>query len=165
MERLMALHEKRWASRGRRGCFASERFTAFHRRIAPILLREGRLVLYSLTVGGTVVYAVYGFRDGPRVLGYQAGFDPGFHPRVSLGLVMFDRCLRQAVSEGAREWDFLRGEEAYKAHWATGSRPILKLHVWNTSSSATLSRLALLARLAARRVLRRSRRRGSGPSR
>lgn len=165
MTRFIALHEKRWASRGRRGCFASVRFTAFHRRIAPILLRQSRLVLYSLTVGGAVVYAVYGFRDRTRVLGYQAGFDPGFCPRVSLGLVMFDLCLRQAVSEGAREWDFLRGEEAYKAHWATGWRSILRLHIWNKSSRATLSRVAVLARLAARRVLRRSRLRPSGRSR
>ena len=157
LDHLIALHQKRWTARNRRGCFASERFGTFHRRIAPILLREGRVALYSLSVGGTVVYVLYGFRDGTTLLAYQSGFDPDFDKRVSLGLVMLHHCLRQAVTEGVRDWDFLRGEEPYKTHWATDSRPILELHLWNATPTAVISRHALLARLAARRLLRRFR--------
>jgi CelD/BcsL family acetyltransferase involved in cellulose biosynthesis len=162
MADLIALHQQRWTGRHRRGCFASERFTTFHRRVAPALLRQGRLALYSLTVGGRVVYVLYGFRDGTRLLAYQSGFDPSFAPRVSLGLVMLGLCLGRAVAEGIREWDFLRGEEAYKLHWATGSHPILEARVWNTTPGAAVSRRELRARRAAKGALRSLRLREQG---
>ena len=76
MDRLIDLHQRRWQALGQSGCFASARFTAFHRDVAAALLAEGRLALWWLEVDGQPVAAEYHLTGDGVVYAYQGGIEP-----------------------------------------------------------------------------------------
>jgi len=59
------------------------------------------------------------------------------------------------VDEGAREYDFLHGDEAYKFHWASRTREIGRLELYPPHVRGQLYRRAIEASRAARRTARR----------
>jgi CelD/BcsL family acetyltransferase involved in cellulose biosynthesis len=126
---LARLHQRRRESLGDRGCFASPRFAAFHAETARRLLAKGALRLFWLEVDGVNVAAEYQVIGGKVVYAYQSGIEPsalGHEP----GRLITVATLRRAVAEGRQALDFLRGDEAYKAHWR--AKPRATLDAWVT---------------------------------
>jgi CelD/BcsL family acetyltransferase involved in cellulose biosynthesis len=154
MEQLVDLHQRRWSVRGQCGVFASADFSSFHQRLAPVLLEQNRLAFYMLNLRGRKVAAVYGFRHGKTVAAYQSGFDLDFDRTISLGLVTYSLCLREAVRTGMTEWDFLRGDEPYKKLWPTVSRRYIDMRIWNTGMRAEIARYAFWTLRGAKAAVR-----------
>src|SRR5207237_151798 len=75
---------------------------------------RGRLRLYTLFAARRPVASVYGVVHGGKLLYYQSGYDPAWASK-SVGLVLLARTVQEAYAEGLHEFDFLRGNEAYKA--------------------------------------------------
>ena len=115
------LHRLRWASDGGSQGITGPAIEAFHRRAAPALAAQGRARVYTLRLGEKAIASVYLLCNGPRWSFYQSGYDPA-HANRSPGLVLLARTIEDAFIEGARVYDFLRGEEAYKKEWATTER-------------------------------------------
>jgi CelD/BcsL family acetyltransferase involved in cellulose biosynthesis len=116
MEILTDLHQRRRRSLAEAGRFASPRFTAFHRAVAGPLLAAGRLRLHWLERAGRPIAAEYHLAGGAVIYAYQAGVDPDALEHEPGSLITL-AVLRRAMDEGYREFDFLRGDEPYKAHW------------------------------------------------
>jgi CelD/BcsL family acetyltransferase involved in cellulose biosynthesis len=76
---------------------------------------------YALSVEGRVVGAYYGFLHRERAYAYLGGFDPDFSFE-SPGTVLVGHAIEEAAREGAREFHFLRGGEAYKYEWGAVDR-------------------------------------------
>ena len=115
-EHLIDLHQRRWQARGRSGCFASDRFLAFHRDVTPQLLRAGQLQLLWLEAEGTPLAAEYQMAGAGTIYLYQAGLDPD-RLKWEPGHLATARVLQLAIAQGCRRFDFLRGNEPYKAQW------------------------------------------------
>lgn len=114
---LVRLHQARWVAQGEAGTLADPAVLGFHRDAAPGLLEAGVLRLQVLRVGGTVAAACYALLAGQdRILFYLSGFDAG-QSFVSPGTLLLAAMLEQAIAEGRREADFLRGREGYKYAW------------------------------------------------
>lgn len=120
-ESLVRLHQARWTRQGRPGSFSNARFIEFHRWVARDGLARGTLRLYFVRVGEAIAAAICCYRVGRRVMYYNAGFDERW-ARYSLGVQLLAHALERSVAEGASEFDFLKGKESYKDHWATGVR-------------------------------------------
>lgn len=128
---LFRLHDVRWQGEGS-GALA-ERRAAFHRDFARVALERGWLRLWMLELDGRPAAAWYGLRFANRELYYQAGRDPTFE-REGVGFVLLAHTLREAMNDGMREYDFLRGSEVYKDRftdddtavetWAAGRGPL-----------------------------------------
>ena len=113
---LVDLHQRRWEGRGRPGCFASDRFLAFHHDVMPQLLRAGQLQMVWLEAEGKPLAAEYQVSGAGVTYLYQAGIDPdrlAWDP----GHLITARSLQLAMDQGCRRFDFLRGDEPYKAQW------------------------------------------------
>jgi len=121
MGELFRLHRKRWRERGEGGVLGDAKVQAFHREAAPVLLECGLLRLYTLRIGGGMVAVYYGFVHGGRAYAYLGGFDPD-EPRLSPGAQIIGHAITEAIAEGAREFDFLRGGETYKYAWGAADR-------------------------------------------
>ena len=122
MEALFALHQRRWNQRWLPGVFAGRRVRAFHQEVAWRLLEDGALRLHSLRFDGKVQAALYCFQFNGRCAYYAGGFEPE-HARLSLGTVITARAIRHAIeADGARAFDFLRGDEPYKKKWGAQDR-------------------------------------------
>jgi CelD/BcsL family acetyltransferase involved in cellulose biosynthesis len=85
----------------------------FFRRMTAELSREDLIRLYFLELDGQRMASVLAFNSGDEVWLYNSGFDPAY-ASVSVGLVSKALALRQAIAEGKRCYDFLRGAEPYK---------------------------------------------------
>ncbi len=103
-----------------------------------VLRLEGRLAAYVLCfVDRTEAGAVYRMWN-PR-------FDPEFS-RYSPGKVSMDESVAHALEEGAVAYDFMRGEERYKAGYANAAERALDLHAWSNAVLERAERAALAAR-------------------
>jgi CelD/BcsL family acetyltransferase involved in cellulose biosynthesis len=133
---LVDLHQRRWQRRGKPGCFASHRFLEFHRELASRLLPHGRLHMNRLELDGRPIAAEYHLAGHGTVYAYQSGIDPEslVHQPGRLSNLA---AIRRAIERGDESFDFLRGDEPYKAHWRALPRP-------------TYEAVAVPARLSAR---------------
>lgn len=120
---LVDLHQRRRRSLGEPGCFASQLFHDFHREVAGRLLERGQLRTSWLELDGTPAAAEYHVADSSTTYAYQGGVDP---ERLDdePGRLSTILCLRRAIEEGHQRFDFLRGDEPYKAHWRAQPCPM-----------------------------------------
>jgi len=117
LSELVRLHQARWTAQGEPGALAGTAVLAFHRDAAVGLLRDGVLRLQVLRIGGAVAAACYALLDErERILFYLSGFDAAYS-FVSPGSLLLAAMIEQAVGEGRREANFLRGREDYKYAW------------------------------------------------
>ena len=118
---LFDLHTRRWRSRKLPGVLCGRAVQRFHRDIADRLAATGRLRLHVTRLDGRIVAALYCFAYAKRYYYYLGGFDPELS-RFSLGTTLTAAAIRQAISEGCRDFDFLRGHEPYKYRWSPQER-------------------------------------------
>ncbi len=154
-ERLIDLHQRRRAALGQTGCFASERFRRFHARVMPELLRSGVLNLHCVELDGRTVAVEYQLAGGGTVYAYQAGVEPDVL-RCSPGRLAHMTTVRRAIESGHAAFDFLRGDEPYKAHWRAAPRPSLELRAVPPRAAARLRHGLWLAGSQLRKWLRNS---------
>lgn len=134
-EVLIDLHQKRRNSLDQSGCFSSTRFTAFHRDVAGRFLALGQLRMQWIELDGRPVAAEYSFVGGATVYYYQGGFEPELADERP-GWLSFAISLRGAIEEGYQAYDFLRGDEPYKASWGATQRPLARVRIVGRQKSA-----------------------------
>ena len=123
LEALLRLHRARWARRGEPGgVLASPQVQDFHREAAPALLAAGLLRMYALRIDGRIVGSYYGFLHRARAYAYLMGFNPAY-AFESPGTTILAHAIAEAMREGARNFDMLRGHEPYKYAWGAVDRP------------------------------------------
>jgi len=123
LEALLRLHGARWARRGEPGgVLASPQVQAFHREAAPALLAAGILRMYVLRIDGRIIGCHYGFHHRARAYAYLTGFDPD-HAFESPGTLLLGHAIAEAMREGARLFDMLRGSEPHKYSWGAVAQP------------------------------------------
>jgi CelD/BcsL family acetyltransferase involved in cellulose biosynthesis len=119
---------------------------AFHRDAAPQLKAAGALALYRISTpprkagGARATRAVLlCLLDGTRTYAYLGGFDPAL-ARYSPGLLLYRHAIGETLARGAREFDFLRGDEHYKYDFGPVDRPTLRLVVRRRGLRGALAR-------------------------
>jgi CelD/BcsL family acetyltransferase involved in cellulose biosynthesis len=125
---LIELHEQRRQSLGEVGCFSRSRFAAFHRQAINNLFRNNQLRLHWLELDGRPVAAEYHLVSEGVIYAYQSGIDVETL-RHGPGRLAMMAILREALGEGYRWFDLLRGDEPYKAHWRAQPRPTVQIGV------------------------------------
>ena len=142
LDELFDLHAKRWAVRGLPGNLTDAAVRGFHRTVAQKLGPSGLMRIYTLELRGRALACDYVLQRGNTVYFYQTGFDPDpaleeYHP----GYTLMATCLEDSVTRGAREFDFLRGREEYKARWTSEARETRSLTLVPREHGAALARL------------------------
>lgn len=118
---LRRLHSERRHSLGQSGCFASRRFESFHDEIIDRFHNLGQLRLHWVTLDGEPIAAEYDLTGGNTVYMYQTGFNPQFSEHQP-GWLNTIGTLKFAFEQGYKVYDFMRGDEPYKAHWRAKPR-------------------------------------------
>jgi CelD/BcsL family acetyltransferase involved in cellulose biosynthesis len=154
-ERFFELHDARWAEDGGSDGLADDRFHTFHRAATQSLAERGWLRMYTLFAARRPVASVYGVVHRGKFLYYQSGYDPNWGNK-SVGLVLLAKTVSDAYAEGLSEFDFLRGNEGYKAQWARSERWTIQLRVWRGArgrAAKAASEVSKLARDAVKSAL------------
>lgn len=114
---LVRLELLRWKG----GVFSDSRVGDFHAAALPGLMEHGIARIYAFQIGEKTVGVWYGFFHHGRTYAYLCAFDPEYKFE-SPGAILIGHAIEEAVREGAREFDFLRGRETYKYEWGARDR-------------------------------------------
>lgn len=128
LDDLIYLHQRRQRSLGRMGCFASPEFASFHREVAVRLAAAGQSRIDLVRLNDRPIAAEYQLVGNDVVYAYQAGIEPDCRGEEP-GRLAMTLGIRRAIEQGYRAYDFLRGDEPYKAHWRGRPRATLRARV------------------------------------
>lgn len=120
---LYKLHRERWPSQA----------AGFYTFLDDVLHRPDTAncaQLNVMEVGAKPVAMLLHFRYRDSVFMYLNTVDRNFNPKISVGNVAVGMALEQTAKSGVRHYDFLRGAEAYKFHWANRSARSIGLLVY-----------------------------------
>ena len=106
--------------------FLTPGIEAFFREVFVVLARQGWVRLYFLRADGWRVAAFLTLDYGDTLFVYNSGFDPQA-AELSPGIVLIARIIEEAIAEGKKKLDFLRGQEEYKYRLGAKDVPIYRL--------------------------------------
>jgi len=110
LDRFFALHR---LSKGEKAAFMTSETESFFRDIADALALRGWLrlgVVHAHDEDAAVVFA-FAYRDTLAL--YNAAYDPAL-ASLSLGIASHSYAVREAIAQGFKVYDLLRGDEPYK---------------------------------------------------
>ena len=116
LDTLFGLHRARFGEH--EGCHFCGEYEAFQREFATLAFERGWLRVLLLELDGEAVAAEFGFLFHDVYFAYQGGRNPKWD-RESVGFVVELETIRRTLEEGAVEFRFLGGEEAYKYRFPT----------------------------------------------
>jgi CelD/BcsL family acetyltransferase involved in cellulose biosynthesis len=143
---LIRLHGASWRRANQSGNMGREGFVNFLKEVCrhPPAGAEPRL--YLLRHEEKPVAALLIFYSGQSALLYSMGWDPeSAISQLSPGIVLIAESIRDAIANGMRYYDFLRGDESYKRHLTKSARKTITLLV-GRSANARLYLQALRAK-------------------
>ena len=120
-ELLEQLHQQRFRSKGHQGVFEDPRFAGFLKSAARSLCEKNKAEILICEIDETPIVAqFYLLSDsGPQL--YQSGFRID-RMHLEPGHLLFTFAVRCAIESDFSQFDFLRGNEAYKSFW--GAKPV-----------------------------------------
>lgn len=119
-----------------KAAFMTPEMERYFRALVDQFGPAGLLRLYFLEIDGVRVASLILFDYGNEFLLYNSGYDPAYAP-LSVGLLLKAYCIRDAIGEGKRAYDFLQGNEPYKYDLGGVDVPIFQLRLGLTASEET----------------------------
>jgi CelD/BcsL family acetyltransferase involved in cellulose biosynthesis len=101
--------------------FMTERMASFFQSLANAMVQAKILKFYILELDGEPAAVSMCFDFNSTIHLYNSGFDPRFHS-LSVGLLCNVLSIKEAIQNGRRKYDFLKGAETYK--YRLGGREI-----------------------------------------
>ena len=152
LQQLIALHCRRWREGGNSDAFHTSTLVAFHEELSRLALEQGWLRLYVLRLDGEPAAALYGFQYHGTFYFYQSGFNLGFRQH-SVGLITMGLAIKRAIEEGAKTYDFLRGDEPYKSLWTCEERELVRLELYPPGERGAIYRQTMQLRWGIRKMV------------
>jgi CelD/BcsL family acetyltransferase involved in cellulose biosynthesis len=112
-------------SRPEKAHFMTERMDRFFRRLVMALAEEGAAQLWFLRLAGERVAGLLCFTAPGTLQLYNSGYDPAYG-QLAVGLLSKALLIEEAIREGYRRFDFLRGAEPYKYDLGARDRSIYR---------------------------------------
>jgi len=110
------LHQRRQRMKGERGRFFEERWREAFQEISLALLQAGFLRLGLLRIDGQPAASLYNVRFRDHECFCYGGMAPSF-AEYSPGNLLHHYMIEEAIRDGVRVYDFLKGDEPYKSLW------------------------------------------------
>jgi CelD/BcsL family acetyltransferase involved in cellulose biosynthesis len=130
-ERLTALHQESWRTRGRPGSFANPKLVAFHKNLQR---HAGEVVhLFEVRCGAETIGVTYNFIHEKRVLNYQSGFKLEDDNKLTPGFVCHALACQYYMDAGFDIYDLLAGEADYKKRLGAPSETLTSLSLERAS--------------------------------
>lgn len=126
LELLFNLHQMRWTGRGEPGAFANADRRDFYIKMAAAFLQSGWLEFWLLELDGQIVGAQFCFRYNGTVSLLQEGFHPKYAAE-KIGYALRAHVLEEMIRSGAQRYDFLGGDDPYKAKFGAHQENYLNL--------------------------------------
>jgi CelD/BcsL family acetyltransferase involved in cellulose biosynthesis len=144
-DQMVQLHQMRRDTLRTKSSFTTGNALAFHRSVLPQLASQGWVRLFMIRHNDVILAALYGFSIGRSFKFYQSGLHPDWS-KFSLGLVLMGYSIKETIRCGHQEFDFLRGAERYKFHWAKYTRETITLRFFDSRPRSRAAAAAVSVR-------------------
>jgi len=134
---IKSLHIKCRRAKGETSWYTDESRFRF---VSLILKRFGDrkwLDLLFLKLNDQIIAYYLGFVYDNIVYFWNTGFDPEFS-KLSPGKLLLHHWIEDSFAQGYREFDFMVGDETYKRHWATSTRPNYEFFIFKNTARSNL---------------------------
>jgi len=123
---FVQLHQQRRQMLGQAGCFADANFHSFLYDAILGLIDSGHAELVEIQQAGEPLASMILLNDKETVFMYQSG---SCDQRSSLepGYQLAACAIQRSIDAGFKGFDFLRGDEPYKARWNTRRIPLSRV--------------------------------------
>lgn len=145
------LHGERWRDSTHGGSFGKPKFTRFHSEHAWSLAEAGLLDLVWLEVADEPIAALYLLKSNGRIQFYQSGRRMDVPRQIRPAIVTLALAIKDAISSGYTEFDFLGNAMEYKTGFARSLRPIVRLRYAHPGGRERLRKSLVLVRDLVRR--------------
>ena len=134
---FVQLHQLRRQMLGQAGCFADPDFHSFLHDAVKDLVQSGHAEIVQILNEGMPLASMLLLNDGETVYMYQSG---SCNQRAALepGYQMVACAIMRSIDQGFKSFDFLRGDEPYKARWNTTRVPLSRVKFIPRTISAQL---------------------------
>ncbi len=158
---LCRLHQSRWQTAGKPGCFGAARFEEFHFRQAMRGVASGEALLARLRWNDETLAVVCAYTAAAKCDFYVSGAKLQEVEGIkSPGILLHLLITKELCARGVEVYDYLAGDSRYKQQLTTGVEPRFALHMERPTLRGAVGRTATLAG----RILRRGQRILAGPS-
>ena len=117
---LFFLYEKK------KGC-KDDSLLSFLKKLSIRSNKKNWMQIDFLRVNGENISGLLHLRYNDTLFMYIMAIDKAFMPKISIGNILVGLCLEKAVKEAFSIYDFLKGSEEYKFHWANSGRSTLNI--------------------------------------
>jgi CelD/BcsL family acetyltransferase involved in cellulose biosynthesis len=100
----------------------------FHQTLVSTMGSKGWIGVTLLYLDEKIIAYRYGFLYQNKFFDWRTGYDPQFSD-LSPGTLLLGKSIEQFVNMGLQEFDFLRGESAYKQQWTAQTRSYLNYQI------------------------------------
>lgn len=142
--KFVILHQKRRNELGQPGCFADHRFENFLLEATHALADGGLAKMSVVWFQDRMLSAVLCFELDDGLGMYQSGTETELS-HLEPGHLANAWTLRYAIDHGYRWFDYLRGDEPYKAQWGAVPTAVQRVRLWSPKLSTRLRRMAFSA--------------------
>jgi CelD/BcsL family acetyltransferase involved in cellulose biosynthesis len=133
---LIQLHTGRWESANQTGNMGRPGFVRFLYQVCEHPPAGAMPRLYVMKHQQQAVAALLVFYYGQSAMAYSIGRDPDCAvSHLSPGFVILVRSIQDAIQEGFRYYDFLRGDERFKLHLTKSARKTVTLVIGRSPSA------------------------------
>jgi CelD/BcsL family acetyltransferase involved in cellulose biosynthesis len=108
--------------------FMTDKMEHFFRGALRPSLDQHIASIYFLEIEGQRVSSTICFDQRDELWLYNSGFNPAY-ASLSVGLLLKALCLKDAIEQGKRRFDFLRGNEPYKYDLGAHDQPLFSLRL------------------------------------
>jgi CelD/BcsL family acetyltransferase involved in cellulose biosynthesis len=128
LDRFVELHRE---SEGPKGVFMVPGMEIFFRRLGEELCPRGIFRLTFIRLGDELAAGTIGFVHAGTYSLYNSAFDRRWQ-NLAPGMVLVAEDIRQAIAEGSRRFDLLKGDYPYKYRFGARPRAVRRLGVTRT---------------------------------
>lgn len=120
-------HLERWGSGPDQSGFANPDFVRFHRALIQTQWPQGGVDLVSVKAGDSVIASFYNLLHNQVVYFYLGGMMTETDNKFKPGLLGHSLCIEDYRQHGFRYYDFMGGEERYKANLGECHRQLVQI--------------------------------------
>ncbi|MBA7507578.1 hypothetical protein ES706_06298 [subsurface metagenome] len=121
MQLFFELSQKRWGTEYAANKSVEQKTREFYLDLATAFEQNGWLDFSFLFADGNAISIVFGFEYNGRFYYANQTFDPAYS-RYSPGSQHILHLILEAIEKGVKEFNFLKGDEAYKFFWTRLTR-------------------------------------------
>lgn len=103
---------------------------SFIEKFVSRVSKKGWVQIDFINVDGRDIAGLFHLKYKDIMYMYLMAVDRDFNPAISLGNILVGLCIEKAIEEKFTTYDFLKGNEAYKFHWAGEGKRSLKISLY-----------------------------------